>query len=137
MIASHVQALDRTGIDAECTEDAFAIIDLEPVDTESFAHRVLLFFNVDAIDRAGPNAFITGDTRSQIKSMEAPVAWSYCNGFLGVFELLGERVRTIRSQHCTHRHPHPREDGEDGLPDVVKPGAHGVGISRIVLSAES
>lgn len=129
MIASHVQAFDRTGVNTESTEDAFAIVDLKPVDTEAFAHRVLLFLDVDAIDRAGPNAFITGNTSSQIKAMEATVAWSYRNGLLGVFKLLGERLGAIRSYQSTHRHPHPRKNGEDGLPDVVKPGAHGVGIS--------
>ncbi len=128
MIASHVQTFDWTGIDAECTEDAFAIVDLEPVDAEPFAHRVLLFLDVDAIDRTGTNAFVTGNTRCQIKAMEAPVSRCHCNGFLGVFKLLGERIGTIGTQHRTHRDPHARKDGEDGLPDVVEPGSHEDGI---------
>lgn len=64
MIRTHVKTVYRAGVNAECAEDAFTVIYLEAIDAEAFAKRILFLVDVDAIDRAGTNAFIAGNAGS-------------------------------------------------------------------------
>src|SRR5262249_27903901 len=60
---AHEDAIHRARVDAQGTEHALGVIDLEAVHPEALAHRVLDLLDVDAVHRAGAGALVAADAR--------------------------------------------------------------------------
>lgn len=124
MIGTHVKTVHRAGVYAERAKDAFTVIYLEAIDAEAFAERVLFLVDIDAIDRAGPDALVTGNAGRQIESMKATVAWSHGYRLFGVFECLRKGFCSIGTEESPSGDFHSGKNSCNRLPDVVKPGEH-------------
>src|SRR5207247_2077874 len=107
---SHKDAIDRTRVDTQGAEHALGVIDLEAVDPEAFADRVLDFFDVDAVDGASAGAFVTTDTGRQIEPVEASIPGLHRHGQLGIFELLREGAALVGLKEVPQGYVHPLAD---------------------------
>src|SRR5581483_1226602 len=121
---AHEDTVHRARIDAQRTKHALGVIDLEAVDAEALAHRVLDLLDVDAIDRARPGAFIAADARRQVEAVEAPVARLHRHRQLGIFKMLGERLALVRLQQVPQGDPQSLPNGLDRHHDIAEPGSH-------------
>jgi hypothetical protein len=121
MRRAHENAIDRARIDAQGTEHALGVIDLEPVDAEALADRILDLVDVDAIDRASAGALVATDTRRQIEFMKAPIARLDRDRQFGIFEVLRERFSLVRLQEIPEGDPHSLGDRLDRHDDISKP----------------
>src|SRR3954463_7775044 len=67
---AHEYAIDRAGLDTQCTEHALRVVDRVAGDFETLAAFDPLLANVDAVDRARLRALIARDAGCQIKPMK-------------------------------------------------------------------
>src|SRR5262249_53526619 len=104
---------------------ALSVVNLEAGYLEALQRRLgFLFFDVDAINRAGASAFVAADTCRQIETMETPVARLHRYGQLGILVALGESPAAIGLQKIPQRHVHALADRFDRPDDVLEPFAH-------------
>src|SRR5262249_2433292 len=118
---AHEDAIDRTGIDAQRTEHALGVIDLETVYSETLAHRVLDLIDVDAVYRAGTGALIAADAGRQIEAMEPAIARLHRHRQLRVFKMLREGLALVGLQEIPESDVHSLGDGVDRPVHVTEP----------------
>src|SRR5262249_31551559 len=107
-------------------------VDLEAVDAETLADRILDLLDVDAIDGAGPGTLIATNASGQVETMEAAVARLHRHGQLGILELLGEGPALVSLEEIPKRYVHPLANRLDGEVEIAKPRTH-----EILALAES
>jgi len=95
MRRAHEDAIDRARIHAQGTEHALRVIDLETLNAETLADRVLDLVDVDAVHRTGASALVTADACRQVKSMETPIPRLHRHGQFGILEMLRERLAFV------------------------------------------
>jgi len=142
---AHENAVHRTGFHAQGTEHALRIIDGEPADLETFAVGDPLLPDVDAVDRAGLGALVTGNAGGQVIPMKTSVSGRHrCRQF-GVLKVL--RKRPTIGIECAaenlQRHAHAVQHRADGSEQVAKPADHGTvrswvrGLKAVLASRNS
>src|SRR5207253_10229730 len=92
---SHIDAVDRTRIDTQRPYHALGLVDLEYVDPEALAHRVLDLVNVNAIHRTGAGALVAANAGRQIEAMKTSITRPDRHGQLRVFKLMSERLSLV------------------------------------------
>src|SRR5262249_7576139 len=112
-------------IDAQGAEHALGVIDLEAIDPEALADRILDLLNVNAIDGAGAGALVAADARRQIEAVKPAVARLHGHGQLGVLELLGEGPALVGLEEVPERDVHALAHRLDRKDDIADPLPHG------------
>src|SRR5207244_8662877 len=121
---SHIDAVDRTRINTQRADHALGVVDLESVDPEALAHRVLDLVNVNAIHRTGAGALVAANAGRQIKAMKASITRPDRHRQLRVFKLMCERLSLVGLKEVPKRHVHSLRNGLNCQPDIAKPLAH-------------
>ncbi len=121
---AHEDAIDRTRLDAQCTEHALRVVDRVAGDLEALAAFDALLADVNAIDRARLRTLIAGDAGRQIEAMKAAIPGRHRNRQLRIFEVLGKRfaLGPIGFDPRSKRDPHAVRNGVNRLDDVAHPG---------------
>jgi hypothetical protein len=123
---AHEDAVHRARVHAQRAEHALGVVDLEAVDPEALADRVLDLLDVDAVDRAGAGALVAADAGGQVEPVKPAVARLDRDGQLGVLEMLGEGLAAVGLDEVPQGHVHALPHRRDRLRDVAKPLTHGI-----------
>ena len=101
MVRSHENAIDGAGIDTQCTEHAFGVVDDKAIDSKPFANRALFFFDINAVYWTGGSAFVAANARCEIKPMEATIPRLDSKSRFGIRVSIGKRfsLGAVRFDH--------------------------------------
>lgn len=121
---AHEDAIDRAGLDAQCTKHALRVIDRVARNLEALAAFNTLFANVDAIYWARFGALVARDARREIEAMEPAITTRNWYGQLGILKVFRERLAlwAIRFQPSTERDPHAMAHGVNRVDHIAHPG---------------
>jgi NADH-quinone oxidoreductase subunit N len=125
VIAPHVQAVRRTGIDAKTAKHALGVVDRKAGHHETLERGHGLFFvNVNTVNGAGSGTFVAADAFGQIESVIAPISWPHRNGFLRILKVLREWPTTKGLHKIPECHIQALGDTAHSPRHIVQPTSH-------------
>src|SRR5207248_11031261 len=110
--------------DAQRTEHALGIVNLEPVDTKTFADRILDLLDVDAIHGASAGALVAADAGRQVEAMKTPIARPNRHRQLRILKLMSECLALVRLKEVPESYIHSLGDRLNSQDDISKPLTH-------------